>query len=850
MQNLFADILYSFRQFRLSPVFTATAILTLAIGIGGTTAIFSLMDAVMLRSLPVVDPASLYRIGEGADCCVEGFPQGDWGLFSFRLYEKIKAAVPEFEELAAFKAGSGQFSVRRSGLERISRPLRGEYVTGNYFSTFGIRPMTGRLLKPADDQAAAPPAAVLSYRAWKNLYASDSSVVGETFIVEDHPFTVVGIAPPGFFGETLKSNPPDFWLPLQQEPLIAGEGSLLRMPFTAWLRVIGRVRPGAAVNEGMSLRLTDLVRKWMRDEAGYPAEWQADIGKLLPKQTVHVVPAGGGVAVMKENYGNTLQILLSVCGLVLLIACANVANLLLARAMTRRSQTSLRMAIGASRKRIVLQSLTESVLLSLAGGAAGLIVADGAGRLLLALAFDSTRPIAIDTAPSLPVLAFAMALSILTGIIFGTAPAWFATRTDPAEALRGGNRTTQDHSSFSRQAFLILQATLSVVLVAGAALLTRSLRNLEQQDFGLTVTNRISVSLNSPPATYTLDHLDSLSRDIETRLRQIPGVERADLALYNPMTDNWGELILVDGHPTPNFSLDAGASWDRVTPGFFDTVGQTLVRGRLFNEADSGKSAPVALVNEEFVRHFLPHEDPLDKHFGIDLPENAKTFRIVGVVRDAKYTDPSGKIKPMFFVPLLQRVNYPNALMAQLELRSHYFSGAMIVSRMSPGLLEPQIKKALSDADPNLTVTEVRSMQGLIDIYFEQQRALASLAGIFGGISLLLAAIGLYGVTAYAVAQRTNEIGVRMALGSGRTGIVQLVLRGAFQKVLIGVALGVPLAIGAGKLISSKLFNVAEWDPYALTLAVISLSACAFIAAVIPAIRAASIDPLKALRMD
>ena len=600
----------------------------------------------------------------------------------------------------------------------------------------------------------------------------------------------------------------------------------------------------------MSRRLTDLLRNWLRNDAGFPAAWQPEIIRLLPKQTVRVVPAGSGVAVMKEDYGNSLQILLSVCGLVLLIACANVANLLLARAMVRRSQTSLRLALGASRGRIVSQSLTESILLSLAGGLAGILIADGAGRLLLVLAFHNANPIAIDTTPSLPVLAFALGLSFITGIVFGTAPAWFATRADPVEALRGANRATRDHSSFSRQALLIVQATLSVVLVAGAALLTRSLKNMEQQNFGFTVANRVSVELNAPPATYTLDRLDTLSRDLQDRLQRIPGVERADLALYNPLTDNWGELIFVDGHPAPRFSENSGSSWDRVTPGYFATLGQPLLRGRAFTAGDTGNNAGVAVVNESFVKRFFPREDPLDKRFGIDLAENARMLRIVGVVRDAKYSDPGGKTRAMFFVPLTQHLTYANPLLQQVEVRSHSFGGVMLLSRQSPGLLEPQIKKALSDADPNLTVIKVRSMQELINLNFDQQRTLASLAGLFGGIALLLAAIGLYGVTAYTVAQRTSEIGVRMALGAGRMGIVQLVLRGAFQKVLIGLVLGIPLAIGAGQLISSKLFNVAKWDLFALTLAVVSLASCAFIAALIPAARAASIDPLKALRTE
>ena len=471
-------------------------------------------------------------------------------------------------------------------------------------------------------------------------------------------------------------------------------------------------------------------------------------------------------------------------------------------------------------------------------------------RLLLALAFHNSQSLAVETAPSLPVLAFALGLSFVTGIVFGTAPAWFATRSDPAEALRGANRVTRDHASYSRQALLILQATLSVVLVAAAALLTRSLKNLERQNFGFTTTNRVSVELNSPPAAYSLDRLDALSRDIETRLRQIPGIERADLALYNPTTDNWGELIVVDGHPPPSIAQDDGSSWDRVTPGYFETLGQPLLRGRKFLASDTGNSAPVAIVNEAFVRRFFPKEDPLDRRFGMDLPENARTFRIVGVVRDAKYFDPGGKVRPMFFVPLTQHETYANKMLQELEVRTHYFGGIMLVSRVSAGLLDPQIKKALSDADPNLTVLKVRSLQDLIDMNFDQQRALAGLAGLFGGVALLLAAIGLYGVTAYTVARRTSEIGVRMVLGAGQMGIVQLVLRGAFQRVLIGLALGVPLAVGAGYLISSKLFNVAQWDPYALALAVGSLAACALIAAIIPALRAAAIDPLKALRTE
>jgi predicted permease len=850
MQNLLGDIRYALRQFRLSPIFTITAVLTLALGIGGTTAIFSLIHAVMLRSLPVSDPGRLYRIGEGYDCCVEGGPQGKWGMYSFALYERLKANTPEFEQVAAFQAGGWRFGVRRAIVDKIPRALRGEYVTGNYFSILGIRSFAGRLFSEADDRAAAAPVAVLSYRAWKGTYGGDPSVLGSSFIVQGYPFTIIGIAPPGFFGETLRGDPPDLWLPLQQEALISGQGSLLRLTGSAWLRAIGRLRKGATV-AGMSPRLTGVLRQWLVNDSGYPAAWIPEIKSLLPKQSIAVIPAGGGVAEMKEYYERSLQILLSVCGVVLLIACANVANLLLARGMARRAQTALRLAVGASRARIVSQSLIESILLSLAGGLAGLIVADAAGRLILALAFQSAHFLPIDTAPSPPILAFAFALSLVTGVVFGTAPAWFATRTDPVEALRGANRSTRDSSSFSRKALLVMQATLSVVLVAGAGMLARSLNNLEHQDLGFETAHRITVALQSPPRSYTADRLDALYRNLDDRLNRLPGVERASLSLYNPFTDNWGELIYVAGHPAPKFNENSGASWDRVSPGYFQAVGQPLVRGRAFTGADNASAAPVAVVNQAFARRFFPNEDPLDKRFGFDLAAYANVFRIVGVVRDAKYNRPRKPANPMVFVPLAQYVTaYKEEVMQKLDLNSHFIESAMLVTHSDPGALEPVLRKTFAEVDPNLTIVSVRSMQQQVAMNFDQERAVASLAGLFGLVALILAAIGLYGVTAYTVAQRTSEIGVRMALGAGKGNVVQLVLRGAFQKVALGLLLGVPLAIGAGRLIAAQLYGVASWDPVALSIAMMSLAACAFVAAMIPAARAAAIDPMNALRTE
>ena len=850
MGHLLREIRYALRQFWVSRIFTLTAVLTLAIGIGGTTAIFTLIHAVMLRSLPVSDPARLYRVGDGTSCCVQGGPQDRWGMYSYPLYERLKAELPEFEEVAAFQAGQGRLSVRRQGAESAARPLRSEYVTGNYFSTLGVNAFGGRVLVPSDDVPSATPVLVMSYHTWQGAYGGDASIVGATLVVEGHPFTVAGVTPPGFFGETLRGDPADLYIPVNQEPLISGETTMLRQPVAAWLRVIGRTQPGASV-EGIGPRLTGVLHQWMQHEAGYPANWMPEIIQALPRQVITVVPAGAGVGVMREQYGRSLQILLGVCALVLLIACANVANLLLARAMARRGQTAVRLAIGASRAQIVSQALVESLLLAVLGGLVGLLVAAGTARLLLALAFAGATFLPIDTRPAPMVLAFAFGLALLTGAIFGAAPAWFATRTNPMDALRGAGRTTGDHSSLARKTLLIVQATLSVVLVAGSMMLARSLGNLERQDFGYPVEGRVLVAINRPPATYTPERLSALYRDVEERLNRIAGVRGAGLALYNPLTDNWGELVLVAGRPAPKPGEQSSASWDRVSADYLQNLGVKLVRGRYFSHADNETADRVAVVNEAFVRRFFPGgEDPLDRRFGLNMPENVNTFRIVGIVRDAKFAGFAldQPARPMFYVPLAQTVDYANPMMRRLEASTHFVRGLLVVSDLPPAALEPALRRALAEADPNLTITTVRTLQQQIDRAFDQQRAVASLAGLFGVVALVLAGIGLYGVTAYAVAQRTNEIGIRMALGAGRRNVIGMVLNGAFRRVAMGLILGLPLAVGAGYLLSAQLYGVRFWDPLALSLATGALATCALVAAIIPARRAASISPIRALR--
>jgi predicted permease len=853
MRTLRQDLVYALRQMRLSPIFTLTAMLTLALGIGATTAIFSLIHSVMMKSLPVVDPGTLYRIGEGNDCCVNMGPEDSWGLFPYVVYERFKQAAPEFEQMAAFQAGRDLYSVRRGESDQQAKPLNTEFVSGNYFSTFGLGAYAGRTLTPGDDQRGAPPAAMLAYHAWQQKYGSDLSVVGSTFIVDGHPFTIVGIAPRGFHGETLQSDPPELYFPIQQEPVLAGANTILNQPM-AWLRIIGRIRPGVKP-ESLNPRFSTIVRNWFLNDFGplYP-QFSSQVKEVLPRQHVNVIPAGSGISTMKDDYQASLRILFAVCALVLLIACANIANLLMARSSARGTQTAVRLALGASRKRLIRQWLTESLVLAVAGGILGIIVAFLGVKVIVALAFHHARFVPINALPSLPVLAFAFAVALLTGVLFGTVPAWIASRANPASALHGANRSTRDRSSIWQRSFVVFQATLSVVLLTGAGLLARSLQNLENQDFGFQVDGRVSISLYAPFGTYSPEKLDATYRALQDRLKQIPGVKAAALALYTPLTNNWGEIVFRPGVDAPDISHpeQVSTSWDRVSPGYLEAMGQTLVRGRTITEQDTAATRNIAVVDELFVkRQFKPGEDPIGQVFGIDEPKYSKTYEIVGVVHTANYTDPTGHWRPpLFFVPLAQHSKYEKPMVQMIDDRSHIIESAVLVINGSMDGLEAQVKKALSEVDPNLTLTRVRSMEQQVADRLDMSRTVAQLTGLFGFLALILAAVGLYGVTAYTVERRTNEIGVRIALGADRTTVVRLVLKGAFLQILIGLLIGIPASIGCARLIAAQLYQVKSWDPLVLSGSVLALAACALVASLVPARRAAAVNPVTALRVD
>jgi predicted permease len=411
-----------------------------------------------------------------------------------------------------------------------------------------------------------------------------------------------------------------------------------------------------------------------------------------------------------------------------------------------------------------------------------------------------------------------------------------------------------ERAGFARRALLIVQATLSVALVAGSMMLARSLSKLEAQDFGYTIPGRVIVSVHNPAASATAPaKLNALYRQLEEKLDRVPGVQGSGLALYNPLTDNWGEGILVEGHPEPKPGEDSGASWDRVSTDYLKNFGVSLVRGRYFASEDNETGERVAIVNERFVKKFFADgEEPIDRHFGLNLPENARTFRIVGVVRDAKFASWGLKqpAQPMFYAPLAQSVDYKNNLMQTVDKRSHYIAGMMLLTNQSTGVLLPTLTRMFAEVDPNITIISVRTMEEQVALTFDQERAVATLAGLFGIVALALSGIGLYGVTAYSITQRTNEIGIRMALGAGRGNVVQLILLGAFSRVSLGLILGLPMAVGAGRLISAQLYGVSPWDPQALAAAAGALALSSFLAAILPAARAALISPMRALRTE
>jgi predicted permease len=844
--RLMKDIRYALRQFANAPVFTATAVLTLALGIGATTAIFTLVHAVLLNSLPVTKPSELYRVGDVENCCVNGGLQDNWSLFSYDKYKTFRDNTPGFVELAAFQAGNDLIGVRRGGSTQPAQSMRSEFVSGNYFAMFGIGPYAGRVLMPYDDRRGASPVAVISYRAWQQKFGGDQSVVGGTFTMNGQPFTVVGIAPPAFFGDRL-TDPAAFWIPIADEPLIDGTMALVDFPQQDWLDVIGRIASGTDPKQiGAHMQME--LQQWLLSPI---AQLQPGERDVVPKQTLRLSPGGAGVQALRDEYLSSLHLLMWISALVLAIACANVANLMLVRASTRKLQTSIRAALGASAGRQVRQVLNESVVLALLGGVVGVAVAFGATRLILHLAFQNTY-VAIRASPSLPVLAFTFAVSLIAGILFGIAPAWITANAAPADALRGAGRSTGRGGGWTQKSLVIAQAALSLVLLSAAGLLTQSLHNMQSQNFGFETPNRFILHIDPQMAGYKPAQMQSLFRQLHDSLAAIPGIGEVSFSLYTPMEgDNWGETVYIEGQaPPPPDSNENNASWLRVSAGYFETIGTKIVQGRSISEQDSPTSQRVAAVNQTFAKHFFKDDNPIGKHFGYIDQKNARDFEIVGVTEDTQYREPTRKIPPMFFLPSTQSVTFDNPRFIAFEDRSHELNAVELRTLGKVTGLEAQVRHALAEVNPDLAVIDFVSFGDQVDNNFSQQELIAKLTSMFGLLALVLASVGLYGVTAYSMERRTNEIGVRMALGADRFNILKLVLRGTLVQMGIALAIGIPVTIAAGHAMATQLFGVKPYDTRILLVSSAALAFAALLAAVVPARRAATLDPIRALRME
>jgi len=860
VETLIQDTRHALRRLRNAPAFTITTILTLALGIGATTSIFTLVHAVILKSLAVANPSELYRLGKESRCCYWGgySQEKEFSLVSYDLYKHFRDHSKGFTELAAFSAVQPLFGVRRAGSAQPAQSSPGEFVSGNYFTMFGINAYAGRALSPSDDQPGAPPTAVMSYRLWQQKFALDPSVIGSVFTLDGKPFTVVGITPPGFFGDTLSADPPDLFLPLNTEPLLEGD---LYTVNNNWLDVIGRIRPGAKPTQVEADMRVEL-KQWLLSHWG---DMNPNERAKFPEQTLFLRPGGAGITSMREEYEHWLEILMMVSGFVLLIVCANVANLMLVRGMERRRQISVSMALGARASRLMRQPLTESILLSLFGGAVGLGIAFAGTRLILHFAFPKVAGVAdlpISASPSIPVLLFAFVVSLASGIAFGIAPAWMATRVDPIEALRGAGRSTARAGSLPRKTLVVFQAALSLALLSASGLLTAALHHLETQDFGFNRDGRTVVKIEPRLAGYGPEQLTPLYNRIHDSLANIPAVSSVALCNYSPLSGGgWGAGVFVDGHPAPGPHDTNFTAWDRVTAGYLDAIGTPIIKGRGITEQDTASSRHVAVINQAFVRRFFGNVDPIGKHFGQHDTGSEREYEIVGVAKDARYLtfQLDKPIPPFFFLPEVQHDFSPNAAhnpagvyakMQDFNPGSHFMHDIVILTQPGAGLPIAQVRQTMASIDPNLPILAIHTLKEQVAFSFTQQRLIARLTSFFGILSLVLASIGMYGVTAYNAGRRTSEIGVRVALGADRSDVFALILRGALTLIFIGLLLGIPLALAAGRFLGHQLYGINQYNPFVIAISILALACSASIAALIPAFRASSISPLDALRMD
>ncbi len=827
LDSVSRDLRYAARTLRKSPAFSLVAILTLALGIGANSAIFSIVNGVMLRPLPVPRPGELISI-------TTVFPNFNEPVFSYQAYRRLAS------DSAAIGGVVAASSVRRDALvlDGLPEPVDCKWVSGNYFSTLEVPPAAGRTVLPSDDRLpVGEPVAVLNHAYWTRRFANDPSVVGRTFRMRGRTFTIVGVAPRGFFGET-GGEAPDLWLPMTAQP--NSPAWLWEGHSTTWLGLVVRLRPGVTRAQARTLLETSYDR--VREEVASGTESPEFRTSVLASR-VAIAEAATGSARLRGELSAPLMVLMGLVGLVLIIACANVANLMLARAETRRRETAVCLAIGAGRMRVVRQALAESLLLATAGGVAGLLLARWASAALAAMA-SGPLSLSIDTRPDVRVLAFTLVVSVLTAFLFGLAPALRAGRIDPLPALKSTGGPAQGAGRVRlRRMLVVTQIAVSLVLLVTAGLFARSLIKLQGMDVGFKPESVLLLEV-TPPASerpLAVEERRALYRSLLERASAVPGVTAASASVSGLFSRGlWRNVIAVEGfEPPPGVTLRSFAN--AVSPDYFAVMGMRVLRGRPFADTDGASALPVAIVNQTFATQFLAGADPVGRRAGrcSNIPCSASAgsmMEIVGLVEDAKYYTLREEPRPMLFLPLGQYEQNPR----ELEVRT----------AADPAAVAATLHRELSSVDSRLAIVSMRTLREQVDASIVPERLVARMSAVFGLLALALAAVGLYGVVAYVTAQRTGEIGIRMALGAGRSEVRRLVLRDTLTLVLIGVAIGLPAALAAARLLSNQLYEVGPTDPLSIVLALTTLSLTALIAGYFPARRAARVDPLAALRAE
>jgi predicted permease len=877
--GLWMDLRYSVRMLAKSPAFTAIALLSLALGIGGNTAIFTLINQVMLRNLPVRNPEQLVTFGQESDGGeAGGIDMGSYGLFPWYFARQLQADPGPFQGIASFCSFSDKVSIRLPGTGGAAAPdapailAPANLVSGNYFSVLGAQPILGREIAPSDDATPGSGAVVvLSHHFWQQSLSSDPAILGKTMSINGTPFDVIGVMPEGFHGIRQELEPPDLWAPMTMQTVILKQPSMLTPNGGLYfLDVFGRLSSQAATDKSALAQsqnwLDQQLRTGIRAEEGAkvtPARMQE-----ISRVSVPLVYAARGASSLRDQYGDSLKILMGVVALVLLIACANLANFLLARAGARKREIATRLALGSSRARIVRQSLIETLLLSLTGGVLGLGIAFAATRVLIGFVSQGNAYIAMDPAPDTTVMLFTLGLSLLTGILFGLAPALAAARTGAARNLSASSRTAQSSrgksARFWPKTLVTVQVLLSLLLLVGAGLFLRTLRNLQNQDYGFERSHLLLAEFNAKLAGYKPSQTPGLHQSLVERLSALPGVRSIALCATPPISaGNWSSSVTIPGY-TPAPKENRHSILNRVSGQYFETAGISMVAGRPFNNADTAHSQKVAVINQTLASHFFPKGDAVGRSIIIDIDSVKGPWQIVGIARDTKSGNPrDADPVRMTYIPLAQidpflpagsSVPAATGVVAQPavpEENQDRFAGMILVRTAGdPAHTIADLRAAVASVDPNLPLLRVTTIHDQMSNFMTHDELISSLTGLFSLLALLLAAIGLYGVMSYNVVRRTNEIGIRIALGAQTPAVQWMILSESLLLLAIGVGLGLPLTLLTTKYIKDQLFGLSALDPLTFTVALLVVSAMTLFAGWLPARRATKVDPMVALRCD